>query len=84
MFPFENISVSSFSPDDRKWTSGAMAEAVTAGEAAKNGGMWIGFIVDGDGLVGSIFHGVAIHIPAFVFWCSHFLFLLTYFRFSNS
>ena len=27
MFPLENISVSSFSPNDRKWASGAMAEA---------------------------------------------------------
>ena len=35
IFPFENISVSSFSPDDRKWESGAMVKAaVSAAEAA--------------------------------------------------
>ena len=28
MFPFENISVSSFSPYDRKWASGPMAKTV--------------------------------------------------------
>ena len=30
MFPFENITVSSFIPDDRKWASGAMVEAAAA------------------------------------------------------
>ena len=30
MFPFKNSSVFSFSPDDRKWASGAMAVAVVA------------------------------------------------------
>ena len=38
MLPFKNISVSTFSPDDRKWASGAMAEAetaVTTGAAAE-------------------------------------------------
>ena len=36
MFHFENISVYSFSPDDSKWSSGAMSEAVAvaAGSAA--------------------------------------------------
>ena len=33
MFLFQNISVSSFSPDDRKWASGAMAEVTAAVEA---------------------------------------------------
>ena len=28
IFPLENISVSSFNPNDRKWASGSMAEAV--------------------------------------------------------
>ena len=28
--PFQNISVSSFSPDDRKWASEAMVESETA------------------------------------------------------
>ena len=30
MFPFENISVSSFIPDDSKWVSGAVVEAAVA------------------------------------------------------
>ena len=30
IFPFENSSVSSFSPDDRKWASGAILEAAAA------------------------------------------------------
>ena len=34
MFPFENISVSIFSPDDRKKESGAMAEVAAAKTAA--------------------------------------------------
>ena len=34
MFVFENISVSSFSADDRKWVSGAMEEVATASAAA--------------------------------------------------
>ena len=38
MFPFENITVSSFIPDDRKWASGAIADAaaeVVEGVATK-------------------------------------------------
>ena len=36
MFPFENNSVFIFSPDDRKWASGAMAEAASVvGAVAK-------------------------------------------------
>ena len=53
MIPFENISVSSFSPDDR------------SGDR-KDGGIWGGFIVEGDGSVGSIVRGVVVHISAFV------------------
>ena len=30
MFPFKNIPVSSFRPDDRKWASGAMPEVAEA------------------------------------------------------
>ena len=42
MIPFENISVSSFSPDDRSGNR-------------KYGGIWCGFIVEGDGSVGRSF-----------------------------
>ena len=34
LFPFENNSVSSFIPNDRKWESGDMAEAETSAVAA--------------------------------------------------
>ena len=37
MFPFKNISVSSFSPGDRKWASEAMAEAAAAATAVPEG-----------------------------------------------
>ena len=35
MFLFKNISVSSFSPDNRKWASGTMSEATAEVGAAK-------------------------------------------------
>ena len=34
IFPFKNISVSSFSPDDSKWSSGAMLEVAAAAVVA--------------------------------------------------
>ena len=42
MFPFENFSVSSFSPDYRKWESGAIAVSVAVGSAVeKMAASWV-------------------------------------------
>ena len=35
IFPFKNSLVSSFSPDDREWASGAMSAALATGAATK-------------------------------------------------
>ena len=41
MLPFENISVTSFSPDDRKWEFWEMAEAKGAAAAAVAAGSMV-------------------------------------------
>ena len=33
--------------------------------SGENGGVWVGFIVEGDGSVGSIFASVVVHIVGF-------------------